>query len=104
MGENHFTAIPTALYGIVLLMAAVSYYLLQQAIIRDQGHDSLLKEAIGHDWKGKLSLMLYIVAIAATLHSSWTAQVILVLAALIWLIPDQRIERYLSAETLSESR
>jgi uncharacterized membrane protein len=104
MGENHFTAIPTALYGIVLLMAAVSYYLLQQAIIRAQGHDSLLKEAIGHDWKGKLSLMLYIVAIAATLHSSWTAQVILVLAALIWLIPDQRIERYLSAETLSESR
>jgi len=96
MGENHFTAVPTALYGIVLLMAGIAYYLLQQAIIRSQGENSILKEAIGRDWKGKLSPMLYIVAIAATLRSSSTAQAILVLAALIWLIPDRRIEKYLA--------
>jgi uncharacterized membrane protein len=95
MGENHFTAIPTALYGIVLLMAAIAYYLLQQAIIRSQGQNSILKVAIGRDWKGKLSPALYVIAIAATLHSSWMAQTVLVLAALIWLIPDRRIERHL---------
>jgi uncharacterized membrane protein len=96
MGENHFTAVPTALYGIVLLMAGIAYYLLQQAIIRSQGQNSILKEAIGRDWKGKLSPMLYIVAIAATLRSASAAQAILVLAALIWLIPDRRIEKYLA--------
>src|SRR5215467_902803 len=58
MGENHFTAVPTALYGVVLLMAAIAYYLLQRAIIRAQGNDSILKKAIGHDWKAKLSLVL----------------------------------------------
>ena len=96
MGENHFTAVPSALYGIVLLMAAIAYYLLQQAIIRAQGADSILKEAIGRDWKGKLSPVLYIVAIVATLRFSWMAQLIFVIAALIWLIPDQRIEKRLA--------
>ena len=95
MGENYFTAVPTALYGVVLLMAAIAYYLLQQAIIHVQGQDSILKKAIGRDWKSKLSLMLYIVAIVATLRSSWIAQAILVIAALIWLIPDRRIEKQL---------
>jgi len=95
MGENHFTAIPTALYGVVLLMAAIAYYLLQQTIIRSQGQGSILKKAIGSDWKGKLSPVLYVVAIVATLHSSRIAQAILVLAALIWLIPDRRIEKHL---------
>jgi len=93
MGENHFTAIPTALYGVVLLMAAIAYYILQQVIIRAQGQDSMLKRAIGRDWKGKLSPVLYIAAIVATLCASWIAQVILVIAALIWLIPDRRIEK-----------
>ena len=96
MGENHFTAVPTALYGVVLLIAAIAYYLLQQAIIRAQGQDSILKKAIGRDWKGKLSPVLYIIAIVATLGSSWIAQTILVIAALIWLIPDRRIERRLA--------
>src|SRR5215467_7071483 len=59
MGENHFTAVPTALYGMVLLMAAIAYYLLERAIIRAQGQNSILKKAIGHDWKAKLSLVLY---------------------------------------------
>lgn len=96
MGENHFTAMPTALYGVVLLMAAIAYYLLQQVIIHTQGQDSILKKAIGHDWKGKLSPVLYIAAIIATLRASWIAQAILVIAALIWLIPDRRIEKRLA--------
>jgi uncharacterized membrane protein len=96
MGENHFTTVPTALYGVVLLMAALGYYLLQQAIIRAQGQDSILKKAIGRDWKGKLSPALYIVAIVASLRSSWIAQAVLAVAALIWLIPDQRIEKRLA--------
>src|SRR2546425_10210533 len=81
MGENHFTTVPTALYGVVLLLAAIAYLALQQAIIRSQGQDSLLRKAIGRDWKGKLSLVLYIVAIVATLRSSWIAQAIFVIAA-----------------------
>jgi uncharacterized membrane protein len=76
MGENHFTVVPTALYGVVLLMAAIAYYLLQQAIIRAQGKNSILREAIGRDWKGKLSPVLYIVAIIASMRSSWIAQAI----------------------------
>jgi uncharacterized membrane protein len=99
MGENHFTAVPTALYGLVLLMAAIAYVLLQQAIIRAQGQDSILKRAIGRDWKGKLSPVLYIVAIAVALRSPWIAQAILVVAALIWLIPDRRIEKRLANVT-----
>jgi uncharacterized membrane protein len=96
MGENHFTAVPTALYGVVLLMAAIAYLVLQQAIIRSQGQDSILKKAIGRDWKGKLSPVLYILAIVVALRSSWIAQAILVSAALIWLIPDRRIEKRLA--------
>jgi uncharacterized membrane protein len=63
MGQNHFTAVPTALYGVVLLMAAIAYYLLQQVIIRGQGYDSILKKAVGRDWKGKLSPLLFVLAI-----------------------------------------
>lgn len=96
MGENHYTAVPTALYGMVLLMAAIAYVVLQQTIIRVQGENSVLRRAIGNDWKGKLSPVLYIVAIFATLRSPAIAQAILVGAALIWLIPDRRIERLLS--------
>ena len=95
MGENHFTAVPTALYGLVLLMAAIAYLVLQQAIIRSQGQDSLLRKALGRDWKGKLSLVLYVVAIVASPRSSWIAQAIFAAAALIWLIPDRRIEKRL---------
>jgi len=97
MGENHFTAVPTALYAAVLLMAAIAYYLLQQTIVRAQGEDSILKQAIGNDWKGKLSPVLYILAIVVSFYFSWIAQGILVIAALIWLIPDKRIENYVRA-------
>src|SRR2546421_5356079 len=98
MGENHFTAVPTALYGVVLLMAAGAYYLLQQAIIRSQGPDSILKKAVGRDWKGKLSPVLYIAAIVATLLAPWISEGIFVAAAMIWLIPDRRIEKVLPRE------
>jgi uncharacterized membrane protein len=97
MGQNHFTAAPTALYGVVLLMAAIAYFILQQTIIRAQGEDSILKKAIGRDWKGKLSPVLYIVGIIATVRSSWIPQAIFVIAALIWLIPDRRIEKRLAS-------
>ncbi len=96
MGENHFTAMPTVLYGVVLLMAAIAYVVLQQTIIRAQGPDSVLKKAIGRDWKGKLSPALYVIAIVVALRSPWIAQIVLVIAALIWLIPDRRIEKSLA--------
>jgi len=96
MGENHFAAAPSAFYGAVLLMAAVAYWILQQLIIESQGRDSLLKKAIGSDWKGKLSPALYVVAILMAFWSHWISQAIYVLVALFWLIPDRRIERVLS--------
>jgi uncharacterized membrane protein len=95
MGENHFTVAPTVLYGVVLLMAAIAYYLLQQTIIRAQGEESLLKKAVGSDWKGKLSPVLYLIGIVAALRSPWMSQAVYVAAALIWLIPDRRIESVL---------
>jgi len=95
MGENHFSQVPTSLYGGVLLMAAIAYFLLQNAIIRAQGPDSLLKHAIGRDWKGKLSPLLYITAIGVAQYLPWLSQAIYVAAALIWLIPDRRIEKVL---------
>jgi len=95
MGENHFTALPTVLYGVVLLMAAIAYLVLQQLIIRAQGPDSILKKAVGQDWKGKVSMALYVVAIFVAWLSPWLAQAIFATAALIWLIPDPRIHRVL---------
>jgi uncharacterized membrane protein len=93
MGLNHFAAAPSALYGVVLLMAAISYSLLQLAILADQGDHSLLAKAIGQDWKGKLSIFLYAVAIPSAFVSPWISGAIYVFVALMWLVPDQRIER-----------
>lgn len=95
MGENHFAALPTALYGGILLMAAIVYWLLQQVIIRSQGPDSILRKAVGGDWKGKLSPVLYAVGIIAAFKWQWVALSLYVCVALIWLIPDRRIERVL---------
>ena len=100
MGVNHFTPLPTALYGMVLLLAAIAYYVLQQTIIRAQGPDSILRKAVGRDWKGKLSPVLYLAAIITTLLSPWISQAIFVTAALIWLIPDRRIESVLPRSNL----
>jgi len=95
MGENHFAAMPSALYGAVLLMAAIAYWLLEQAIILAEGPASVLKSAVGSDWKGKLSPAVYLFAIASTFWVQWVAQVLYVLVALIWLVPDRRIEHAL---------
>jgi uncharacterized membrane protein len=98
MGENHFAAAPSALYGVVLLMAGVAYFILQQLIIASQGPDSILKKAIRGDWKGKLSPVLYGVAIVSTFWWEWIALGLYVVVALIWLIPDRRIENVLRSE------
>jgi uncharacterized membrane protein len=95
MGENHFAPLPTAVYGLVLLAAALAYWLLQQAIIASQGDSSVLRRAVGRDWKGKLSPVLYGLAIVLTLFASWAAQLVLVFVALLWLVPDRRIEHAL---------
>jgi uncharacterized membrane protein len=100
MGENHFAAGPSALYGVVLLMAAVAYWILQQLIICSQGPDSFLKKAVGCDWKGKLSPILYAVAIPVAFWWQWISLSLYVFVALLWLIPDRRIEKLLrNAET-----
>lgn len=98
MGENHFAAAPSALYGLVLLMAAVAYFALQQLIIGSQGADSILRRAVGSDWKGKLSPVLYVIAIVAAFRWQWMSQALYVTVALIWLVPDRRIERVLVGE------
>jgi TMEM175 potassium channel family protein len=95
MGENHFAPWPTALYGMVLIMAALSYTLLQTLIIRTQGKDSVLARAVRSDWKGKLSLALYALAVALALPAGWLSLTIYVIVALVWLIPDRRIESVL---------
>jgi uncharacterized membrane protein len=95
MGENHFAPFPTAVYGFVLLAAAIAYWFLQQTIIAAQGKLSVLRLAVGSDWKGKLSPVLYLLAILLTFVASWAAQLVFVLVALLWLIPDRRIERAL---------
>jgi uncharacterized membrane protein len=96
MGGNHFAKWPTALYGVVLLMAAIAYFILQGRIIASQGKTGLLGRAVGTDWKGKLSLVLYVIAIGVAFTSHWTSKAIYVLVALIWLVPDRRIERALA--------
>jgi uncharacterized membrane protein len=95
MGENHLAATPTAAYGVVLLMAAIAYYFLQCAIIAHQGPNSLLASALGHDWKGKLSPVIYLSAIPLAFVSPWISSGLYAFAALLWLIPDRRIERVL---------
>jgi uncharacterized membrane protein len=96
MGETHFAPAPTAVYGMVLLMAAIAYYVLQGRILSVEGNDSILARAIGSDWKGKISPVLYAVAIPSAFLHEAVAGGIYVLVALIWLIPDRRIERALA--------
>jgi uncharacterized membrane protein len=95
MGENGLSPTPTAVYGFVLLMAAIAFYVLGHAIIAKEGRDSLLAQAIGRNWKGKLSLALYFAAIPLAFLSPWIASGIYVFVAFLWLIPDPRIERKL---------
>jgi uncharacterized membrane protein len=93
MGENHFASTPTALYGFILLMAAVAYWILQRVIIADQGDQSILSRAVGTDLKGKLSPAIYAAAILLAFYDERIAQALYTLVALMWLIPDRRIMR-----------
>ena len=95
MGENHFSATPTAIYGVVLLMAAIAYWILEQRIILSQGRDSILKKAVGRDWKGNGSPLLYALAIGLAWWWPWVSIGIYVLVAFIWIVPDRRIEKIL---------
>ncbi len=97
MGENHFAAVPTAVYGVVLLLAGISYTLLVTSILSYQGRDSTLGRAVGRDWKGRLSILLYAVAIPLAFIHQAISDTIYVLVAVIWLLPDPRIETTLDA-------
>ena len=99
MGENHFAALPIAVYGAVLLMAAIAYGILVQTLKTSEGSESLVAQAIGRDAKGYASIGLYIPAIALAFAWSWLSLVLYALVALIWLVPDRRIENRMSAGT-----
>jgi uncharacterized membrane protein len=96
MGENHFASLPVALYGSVLLLAGVAYFVLSRALIRRHGEESALAKALGRDFKGKISVAAYAVAIALAFFSPSMACGIYVLVAVLWLIPDRRIENVLA--------
>lgn len=98
MGENHFARVPVALYGFNLLMAAIAYYILQLQILRSHGEDSVLARAIGSDLKGKVSPILYIAGISLAFYLPLVAGLIYLLVAVIWIIPDRRIEKLYDAE------
>jgi uncharacterized membrane protein len=96
MGENHFASLPVALYGMVLIMAAIAYFILSRALIRHHGRDSVLAKAVGKDFKGKISVLIYALAIPLSFLSQWIAFGLYIFVAMIWFIPDRRIERTLS--------
>lgn len=96
-GENHSAALPVAFYGGVLLFAAIAYYILTQVLIASEGRDSALAIAMGRDWKGKISVVIYAIAIPLAFLSSWLALGLYVFVAVMWLIPDRRIERALTS-------
>lgn len=99
MGESYRAVWPTVVYGVVLLMAAIAYWIFQQTLIAVDGAASLLRQAIGPDWKGKLSPVLYVTGIALAFWRPWAAQLLYALTALLWLIPDRRIEGMLRGAT-----
>ena len=99
LGENHFAATPAAAYGIVLLASAIAYFALQTAIVRDQGEESLVAHAVGRDFKGKLSPFAYVAGIALSFVNQWLAVAIYAAMAVVWLVPDRRIERTVAPRT-----
>jgi len=97
LGENHFAAGPSVLYGFVLWMAAIAYLILQQTIIASEGDDSVLRRAVRADWKGKLSMLVYLVAMVTAFRWKWISLALYIFVALLWLVPDRRIEHALTA-------
>jgi uncharacterized membrane protein len=102
MGGNPSAPVPTALYGIVLLMASIAYHLLQKLIINSGQGSPMLKQAIGNDIKGKVSMLAYLIASGLAIVNPWIAQALYVILALLWLIPDRRIERMLYSNERDE--
>jgi uncharacterized membrane protein len=97
MGENHFAAVPVAVYGVVLVFAAIAYFILTRTLLRIHTPDSTLAIAIGRDFKGKISIVIYLVAISLTFVRSWLGAALYVLVEIIWLVPDRRIEKRIAA-------
>jgi len=95
MGENNFALLPTAVYGVILFMAGTAYFILEVTIIRQQGENSILAKAVGSDLKGKVSIIIYLLAIAAALISPLISQGLYIIVAFVWIIPDKRIEKVL---------
>ena len=95
IGENQLATIPTAIYGFVLLMAAIAYYILERVIIAKEGRESFLALAVGKDWKGRVSLVLYLIAIPLAFANSWISSALYAVAAVLWFLPDPRIEKAL---------
>jgi uncharacterized membrane protein len=104
LGEHHRDAVPTAAYGVVMLLAAIAYYLLQSTIVALEGRDAILAQAIGRDLKGKLSPVLYATAIVLAFVEPWLSIGLYVAVALTWLVPDRRLERRLTARSAAESQ
>ena len=96
MGETHFAALPVAVYGVVLLLAAIAYYVLARVLVAHHGPESALAAALGADFKGRISIVIYAVAIAVAFAAPWISGALYVLVALMWLIPDRRFERVLT--------
>ena len=96
MGENHFAAVPTAMYGVILLMSALAYFILQRVILAANGKDSILAKAVGKDWKAMISPVLYICGIIFAFYMEWMAGFFYAFVALMWLVPERRIEKALS--------
>lgn len=103
MGENHFSAMPVFMYGVNLLVAAIAYFILQFRIIKKQGSDSILKKAVGKDFKGKISPVLYLAALPASFVDTRISEALYVIVALIWLIPDKRIEKIMESEEVKSN-
>ncbi len=98
LDTSHFAGVPTAVYAVILFMAAISYTILQNTIIATHGRDSLLAKALGNDFKGKISIGFYVAALAAAFYMPMISQVLFVTVAIIWLVPDRRIERVVTQE------
>lgn len=93
IGQNNLNASPMAFYGVILLLAAIAYFILQGVIIKNEGKQSILAKAVGMDWKGKASIILYVIGIVSCLYNTFLAGSLYILVALLWLIPDKRIEK-----------
>jgi uncharacterized membrane protein len=104
VGENHFAPVPTAIYGVVLFLAAIAYFTLQALILRDQGPHSVLARAVGKDFKGKTSPVVYLAAIGLSFVAPWIASALYVAVALMWLVPDRRIERAVHEDPAPQHR